>query len=1507
MKVVLLGKHFVSHVTLPKKIYGQHRLSENREKIDRGRELYIEADENRWVIKKNDTVDIIADSANLMPEAGYVVLEEKHSYEITFLPSMEKAMLLTEAGGADGMLYYKYSVPHDGIITVGNRENALVVYNNPCIKGQLDMSVIYRGQEINVINNGTGVAGNAGHIYLNGRYADRAVLHYGDVLYVYGLQIIIGRRFISVNNPGRMAHFRLHEFILPKTATKKRRRTGPNEEEKYFSSSPKKERKIRREEIRVEAPPRPETDQDTPLYLAMGPSITMAGASGVTGLYSTMNIVQNNGDIMQAMPSLVMVASMMLGSIIWPFFSRRYTKRKRLEKDADHYERYQNYIRQLREQTSQLIVQQEEKLRANYPALLRCENRIIGREPSLWERSMGDSDFLELSLGIGRDDLKCDIHYPSENMFEASAEIMKLLHQFKNEEKFLKDVPITYSFYKHPLTGITGERNLVKQFVFGLVLQMVSLHGYDDLKIGVIHDKNEPEWECMKWLPHCWSDDRMIKYMADTPEELNSLSAHIELIRSIRMGMSDEELTYEAPYYVFILAGQRLAEKSEVIKEMYKERKAVGISIILLYDEQKALPKTCKNVLEVREEGVVAYDYTDDDREARIADNSMFYREDPEKVFKSLADVRLDVVANKSALPEQITLFEMLGIGKPRHMDFMNRWKNSNSTKSLAVPIGVDSEGSTVYLDIHEKAHGPHGLIAGSTGSGKSEFIISYITMLALNFSPEDVAFILIDFKGGGMADVFKNLPHLAGSITNLDGNELKRSLVAIETELEKRQKLFKKTSNELKISNIDIYRYQQLYRERRVKTPLPHLVIISDEFAELKQQQPDFLEQLIRTARIGRSLGVHLILATQKPDGVVDDQIKSNIKFKICLRVQDKMDSISMIDRPDAATIRVSGRFYLQVGMNELFVQGQSPFSGAEYEETDIVTRRVDDSIVVFNGLDRISIKPGNAGGRRTSEKQIDALLAYVSEISRQNDYGVKPLWREQLPGPKGQKEKVYSDKQQPYVLNPVVGQYDDLRNREYRNLSIPISDEGNVLVYGAAGSGTLEFLNAMAYFLIGHHSPDELRLYLLDFEAGALKAFACAPQVMDVVQGYEEKKFERVLEFLSVEIENRKKQFSRYGGSYHNYIRNSGNTMPNIVVMMLNCAVAFEESSSYDRMQHFIQLSREGAQYGVYFVVTAVDERSVRSQLAANFKQVFVLQQNKEDTYRDILGKTDGLIPAPYLGRGIFKRGGIVYEFQTKIMFEEETEPFTELEKYCIKMRKKYGYAVKETLPVEKILTEKDFEEEWKNASCKAVPLGGSADGEKVCWDISSNVKHLIVSENAEEEKKADCLLEYICRICPDTQVWRGGMSQEEAEKIGEKINLLYSDILRLSEEGVRAKQEGKPLPDFSHKIIVIRHYDALMRQLPAEQNQTLRGILSAISSGYHIHFVFMNQREEMDSYYNEEIWKLPEENGIWLGESKKAAEIFSCLTEDCGVEMNIFCREGKGIAFRLPERRE
>ena len=232
---------------------------------------------------------------------------------------------------------------------------------------------------------------------------------------------------------------------------------------------------------------------------------------------------------------------------------------------------------------------------------------------------------------------------------------------------------------------------------------------------------------------------------------------------------------------------------------------------------------------------------------------------------------------------------------KIEQLNILNRWQTNNPVTSLSTVIGVHSDLEPFKLDLHEKFHGPHGLIAGSTGSGKSEFIITYILSLAINYHPYEVQFVLIDYKGGGLAGAFLNketgvkLPHLVGTITNLDTSEMNRTLVSINSELKRRQRVFNATKDALGESTIDIYKYQRLYREGKVKEPMAHLFIISDEFAELKSQQPDFMDQLISTARIGRSLGVHLILATQKPSGVVDNQIWSNTRFRVCLRVQEK------------------------------------------------------------------------------------------------------------------------------------------------------------------------------------------------------------------------------------------------------------------------------------------------------------------------------------------------------------------------------------------------------------------------------------------------------------------------------------------------------------------------------------------------------------------------------------------------------------------------------------------
>ena len=264
---------------------------------------------------------------------------------------------------------------------------------------------------------------------------------------------------------------------------------------------------------------------------------------------------------------------------------------------------------------------------------------------------------------------------------------------------------------------------------------------------------------------------------------------------------------------------------------------------------------------------------------------------------------------------------------------------------------------------------------------------------------------------------------------------------MSIESELKYREEIFAEIGLRERVSNLDIYKYQKLYRENVVNTPLPHLFIISDEFAELKTQQPEFMSQLISAARIGRSLGVHLILATQKPSGVVDDQIWSNSRFRVCLKVQEKTDSMEMLKRPEAAELKDTGRFYLQVGYNELFRLGQSAWAGSLYVPQDKVEEQKDDGIRIIDNTGNTA-KEVIPDKKKTCVakpvKQLDAVVLYLKKIVEEECIRVKPLWLAPMPERillEELKEKYASDRVNEYMLAPVVGEYDKPASQRERS----------------------------------------------------------------------------------------------------------------------------------------------------------------------------------------------------------------------------------------------------------------------------------------------------------------------------------------------------------------------------------------------------------------------------------------------------------------------------------------
>jgi S-DNA-T family DNA segregation ATPase FtsK/SpoIIIE len=264
-------------------------------------------------------------------------------------------------------------------------------------------------------------------------------------------------------------------------------------------------------------------------------------------------------------------------------------------------------------------------------------------------------------------------------------------------------------------------------------------------------------------------------------------------------------------------------------------------------------------------------------------------------------------------------------VKKPVEIDVGSLWSKAVTYKSMAVPIGVKSNGDRFMFDIWEKAHGPFGQVAGMPGSGKSEMVQTWILSMALNFSPSDVSFVLIDFKGTGLLKPFAGMPHIAGTISDIDKN-ISRNLIALESEMKRRKELFDAAGTQ------SIEDYLKLLRQGKVSEPCPFMIIVVDEFAEMKIQFPDFMPVVDSIFGIGRSLGMYCVLMSQKPGGVVSPKVEANTKFRWCLRVASGGESKEMIGHPEASKITVPGRGFVKVGDDEIFEMIQSYWSGAPY-----------------------------------------------------------------------------------------------------------------------------------------------------------------------------------------------------------------------------------------------------------------------------------------------------------------------------------------------------------------------------------------------------------------------------------------------------------------------------------------------------------------------------------------------------------------------------------------------
>ena len=1277
MIVTLIGKNSMNKITLPQNAVGNYWLSDRTE--DKEKKLInIEGRAGNWMVTSNNYAKIIdlrqlkitsnGIKINKTPKlVNEIILKEYTLYGILLGNSEELFILYCSPTFENNFSHL--DIKNTTEICIGKDSDNHISYANEFV-ADVHSRMFFNNGRWMIENNDTkfGTFVNSKAVNSNGK-----ILSNGDVISIMGLKIIIMGKSIYINKPKDDVIYS-DEFF--KINDKKLDIIADDEEEEeeielysekeYFSRAPRITNIIEREKVRIDAPPQSQDKEDMPLILSLGTSLTM-GVMMIMTIMNTLDASANGtATLKRTILSLISSGAMLIGMLVFPIITQKYNRRKKKKYEEKRQKRYKEYLNSKSEAINKIMNKQRNILFENYTSPEECAKIILEKGPRLWERKIEDYDFLSVRLGIGDVPLEIDIQYPEEKFSMEDDNLVEILNSIANNSKVLKSAPVAISLAEKNVSAlIVHDERKIKKFMQSLIIQLIAFQSYEDLKlVFLLKEDKAKNWEYVKMLPHIWNNTKQIRFFADEYEDMKEISKYLE--EDLKNIQQYKDVNYKSfmPYYLIITDDYKKIENLKIITEILKSKVKLGFSILCIGNDLIQLPNECKTFVDLDKKVGMLFEneISSTNQKQIIFDTSVTFFF--EKICEAISNIPIRyTAAGSNILPNSYTFLEMYDVGRIEQLNILERWKKHNATLSLKAPIGIDGAGLPVVLDIHEKFHGPHGLIAGTTGSGKSEFIITYVLSLAINYHPDDVTFILIDYKGGGLAGAFQKrevkLPHLVGTITNIDTVGLQRSLASIQSEVRRRQVVFNEARNITDEGTIDIYKYQKLYHEGKVKQPVPHLLIICDEFAELKQQQPDFMEELMSVSRIGRSLGVHLILATQKPSGIVNDQIRSNSKFAVCLKVQDKADSNDVISKPDAASLKKAGQFYMKVGNDEYFVLGQSGWAGASYVPSDVTEKKIDNSIEFISNigttikqLDDTVQKVVNSDG-----EQLTNIVKYIYEISKKEGIQAKSLWLDSIPETifiEETKEK-YNVKVLNNDINPVVGEYDDPSNQRQGIVDVKLSEEGNAVIYGNAESGKETLLSTMVYDLIKTHTSEEVNLYLLDFGTEALKIYKDAPQVGDVVFINDTEKISRFFDMLQNEIKERKQVLSDYNGDYKLYLNTSGKSMPMIVVTINNYE-AFAEIYENEYDDTLLTLTREGAKCGIVFVFSVGTYNSMKYRLAQNFKQKIALQLNKDDEYLSIFDKVGKKRPSHMFGRGLICMEDQIYEFQTAKICEAE-----------------------------------------------------------------------------------------------------------------------------------------------------------------------------------------------------------------------------------------------------------
>ncbi|PZG40934.1 cell division protein FtsK [Spongiactinospora gelatinilytica] len=858
-----------------------------------------------------------------------------------------------------------------------------------------------------------------------------------------------------------------------------------------------------------------------------------------------------------------------------------------------------------------------------------------GPRRRLWERRIHDSDALRLRVGLA--DLPADLEMVPERGAPADAVLPG--------PPVSRAVPVALAMRRLGVAGITGPRAQAAGLARWLVGQAAALHSPRDLAVVVLsaHGDGNDHWSWARWLPHCapHGGEDCVALIGADPEAAARRVAELAALIDERLGEeaaspgfgkvptgwddlgwggerkssawgATEEPAFssydERPYDVLVvLDGAQVLRALPGMPQVLRQGPRAGVYTLALDEDRRLLPEECATVADCDAGGWVRLlgggldalgDILADQVPASWCD----------RLARALAPIR-DVSRDESAsaLPDSVRLLDLLSMPVPSVTAISERWKGATTRAQL----GIGPDGP---FAVDLRRDGPHALVAGTTGAGKSELLQTLICSLAVANRPDEMTFVLIDYKGGAAFKECVRLPHTVGMVTDLDGHLTKRALASLAAEIRRRERLLLDTGAK------DIEDYQA---EQGSRPALPRLVLIIDEFAAMVTELPDFVTGLVDIARRGRSLGIHLILATQRPAGVVTADIQANTSLRIALRVTEGVESTDVIDRPDAAHISKStpGRCYVKSGV------------GAA---TAVQAARIGGRAGGQGGGDRVRVAElgwralGHALPAAAAEQQetsaasdLSALTQALIDTARALNVPEQPTpWLDPLPERVTVTELGYgSVPPEGKEVPPLVfGVTDEPWAQGRRELALDLVNGGHLLLAGAARSGRTTALRTIAGALAGAASPADVHLHAIDCGSGALLPLVGLPHCGAVVTRDQLDRAERLLTRLRAEVGRRQQLLAAAGYASLAEMRAAepsgagpdGERPPWLLLMLDRWEgfVAAFEGYDYGRLiDTILQIFREGPAVGVRAVVTA-DRSGLLGQVSTVFDERLVLR---------------------------------------------------------------------------------------------------------------------------------------------------------------------------------------------------------------------------------------------------------------------------------------------------------